>query len=195
MEPESDSEQSPRARREPEADFELMLRARDGDRAAFARIVSLHQGRLVNLFRRLGADVHGAEDCAQETFLRLYRSLDRYEPRAPFAAFLYTIARHAWVDWSRRKTRQEAQIVQTIGTMDAGLKAAPEALADDRLDLRAAVARLPEHLRLVVGLGVEDGLGYAEIAALLGIPVGTVKSRMFFAVRALREALHAGKER
>ena len=67
--------------------------------------------------------------------------------------------------------------------------------ADERLDLRAAVAALPEHLRLVIVLGVDEGLAYAEIAGVLGIPEGTVKSRMFHAVRALREALHAEADR
>jgi RNA polymerase sigma-70 factor (ECF subfamily) len=176
----------------PPSDIDLALLARGGDREAFAAIVSRHGGRLVNLFRRLGADVHGAEDCAQETFLRLYRSLDRYSPRAPFAAFLYTIARHAWVDWTRRSRRRETEPVEAIEAKEGpatGIK------VDDRLDLRAAVAALPDHLRLVVVLGIDEGLRYEEIGAVLGIPVGTVKSRMFHAVRALREALHAEAER
>ena len=65
---------------------------------------------------------------------------------------------------------------------------------DDRLDLQAAVRALPEHLRWALVLNVNQGLSYAEIATVLDIPLGTVKSRMFHAVRKLREALHARLE-
>jgi RNA polymerase sigma-70 factor (ECF subfamily) len=145
----------------------------------------------VNLFRRLGADAHGAEDCAQETFLRLFRSRERYRPAAPFAAFLYTLARHSWVDWSRRAPRRTAALAE-----DAPMQSTQEKVPiDDRLDLESAVQVLPDHLRWVVLLSVDHGLSYPEIGAVLEIPVGTVKSRMFHAVRKLREALHARSRR
>jgi RNA polymerase sigma-70 factor (ECF subfamily) len=173
-------------------DAELMRLARAGQRDAFARIVGRYQQHLVNLFRRLGAETHGAEDCAQETFLRLYRSLDRYSPMAPFPAYLFTIARHAWIDSRRRSARHEHD-EEPVEALEAPAPAGSP--TDDRMDLRAALAVLPAHLRVVVVLTVDEGLSYPETAAVLGIPVGTVKSRMFHAVRALREALHAGTER
>lgn len=169
-------------------DSELMRLAQSGRREAFAEIVRRHQGSLVNRFLRLGVDVHGAEDCAQDTFLRLYRCLRSYRPIAPFGAFLARLARQAWVDWMRRRTRHRTAPLEAGGE---GCQARADATVDERLDLRAAVAAMPEHWREVVLLSIDEGLTYPEISEVLGIPTGTVKSRMFFAIRWLREALHA----
>ncbi len=166
-------------------DEELMDLSRAGSRDAFGALVRRHQQPLLNFFLRLGADIHGAEDCAQESLLRLYRYRDRYTPSSPFPAFLYTLARHAWIDCSRRRARRAAVPLERAAAM--GSERAP----DDRLDLRAALATLPQKLRMVLVLSVDQGLNLAEIAAVLGIPTGTVKSRMFHAVRRLREVLHA----
>ena len=176
-----------RSREDLRADADLMALAGRGDRDAFAALVRRHQGRLLGLFRRLGIDAHGAEDCTQETFLRVFRSSSAYRPIAPFQAFLYRLARQSWVDWRRRERRRAR-----VGAADFdGVPAEPAGSLDDHLDLELAVRRLPEHLRWVILLGVEAGLAYAEIGAVLEIPVGTVKSRMFHAVRRLRRTLHA----
>ncbi len=167
------------------SDAELMDLIRAGQQEAFAALVRRHQQPLLNFFVRLGADIHGAEDCAQEALLRLYRYRDRYAPSAPFTAFLYTLARHAWIDWSRSRARRPALPLERAAAMGA------ERPADDRLDLRAALVALPERLRMVLVLSVDQGLNLAEIAAVLEIPAGTVKSRMFHAVRRLREVLNA----
>jgi RNA polymerase sigma-70 factor, ECF subfamily len=172
-------------------DIELMRRFGAGEREAFAALVRRHQHSLMNFFRRLGADIHGAEDCAQETFLRLFRYGDRYRPSASFGVFLYTLARHAWVDWSRRDARWRK------AALNNGEKAEARSASwiDERLDLAEALEALPEHLRWVVALSVYQGLRYAEIAAVLEIPLGTVKSRMFHAIRKLRENFHARSRR
>src|ERR1041385_5955906 len=86
-------------------DLELMRLAREGAREAFAALVRRHQRSLVAFFLRMGSDAAAAEDCAQETFLRLYRSLGTYSPLSPFLAFLYTIARNVGIDWLRRGRR------------------------------------------------------------------------------------------
>jgi RNA polymerase sigma-70 factor (ECF subfamily) len=168
------------------ADPDLMALVADGQDGALETIVRRHQRPLVNFFCRLGADGDGAQDCAQETFLRLFRYRDRYRPSAPFGSFLYTLARHAWADWRRRIERRKA--VRLEGEEEPGEE---DGTRDERLDLEAALRSLPEHLRWVVTLSVYQGLAYAEIAEVLEIPLGTVKSRMFHAVRRLREALHA----
>jgi RNA polymerase sigma-70 factor (ECF subfamily) len=169
------------------SDAELMGLIARGDREAFAALVRRHQGGLASLFRRLGADAHGAEDCAQETFLRVFRSRERYRASAPFGGFLYRLARHSWVDWSRRAARH-----RRAGAADVtAVPAESGACVDERLDLEAALRGLPEHLRWVVVLSFEGGLTYAEIGVALDIPMGTVKSRMYHAVRSLRRALHA----
>jgi RNA polymerase sigma-70 factor (ECF subfamily) len=172
-------------------DVELMRLVAAGDRDAFATLVRRHERPLVNFFRRLGADAHEAEDCAQDTFLRLFQYRDRYRPAAPFPVFLHRLARNAWADCFRRGSRWRRNEASG-GAAAAG--APMELAADDRLDLEGAVRALPAPLRWVVLLSVHQGLAYAEIAAVLGIPEGTVKSRMFHAVRRLREALRAGVE-
>ncbi len=173
------------------SDWDLMALLADGRNEAFEALVRRHQRALVNFFSRLGADGDGADDCAQETFLRLFRYRDRYRPSAPFRSFLYTLARHTWADWRRRRERR-----RTVSIDGHEEKAsADDGARDDLLDLDAALRSLPEHLRWVVTLSVYQGLAYAEIAEVLEIPVGTVKSRMFHAVRRLREALHAEIDR
>lgn len=172
------------------ADVELMRLFQAGCQDAFALLVRRHQQPLVNLFLRLGADVHGAEDCAQETFLRLFKYRDKYHATAPFPAFLYTLAHNAWVDWFRRASRWQ----RSLGARAKAAEPTAAPPSDDRLDLDLAVRALSPHLQWVVVLSVNQGLSYAEIAAVLGIPTGTVKSRMFHAIKKLREALHVPVE-
>jgi len=184
------------------SDLDFMELFRAGQTEAFSALVRRHQTSLLTFFLRLGADSHGAEDCAQETFLRLFRYRRGYRPSAPFRAFLFRLARHSWVDWYRRTGRRETGNLEDLeltgGTVMAGRVVAGRVAAgrvaagrvDASLDLKAALRALPEHLRWVIVLSTEEGLGYAEIGAVLGIPVGTVKSRMFHAMRKLRETLH-----
>ena len=171
----------------PDDDCGLMLRARDGDRDAFTALVRRHQRSLLNFFRRCGVQTD-AEDLVQLTFVRLYRYRDRYAPRAKLTTFLYLLARQVWIDDLRRQQRRTR--------LREELAAEPEPVTNHasqpergRMDLDAALAALPEGLRLVVVMGVYQDLPYAEIAQALGIPVGTVKSRMFNALRQLRRTL------
>jgi RNA polymerase sigma-70 factor (ECF subfamily) len=179
------------------SDHDLMARLAAGESRAFDALAARWRPRLVNYFRSLGADVHGAEDCAQETLIRVHAYRAAYRPQAEYAAFLFTVARHAFLDWRRRVVRREAHEVAATGAAATG-DAAPgraSADADDpgaRTDLAAAVLRLPPRLRGVVELAAIRGLPYDQVATLLGIPVGTVKSRMHLAVRRLRETLGDG---
>jgi RNA polymerase sigma-70 factor (ECF subfamily) len=187
----------------PDDDRELMLEASRGSREAFERLVDRWQGRLVGFFLRQGGDRELAEDCTQEVFVRLYRARDRYTPDARFATFLFTIARNHWIDVAR--ARQVRPDLQPTGSSDdegedplnrlPSQEVPPPAqavLADDLTRLRAALTRLPETLREVVQLGVIEALPYAEVSAILSIPVGTVKSRVHAAVQTLRSLLHEG---
>jgi RNA polymerase sigma-70 factor (ECF subfamily) len=156
-----------------------------GDGEAARVLFDRWRPRLVNYFRSLGADLHGAEDCAQETLIRVYGYRAAYRPDTHYEAFLFTLARHAFLDMRRRAERRPllpGLPEESVGDADA----APD---PERLDLLAAVASLPRRLRGVVELGGIRGLPYEQVAALLGIPVGTVKSRMHAAVRRLRERL------
>jgi len=148
----------------------------------------------VNFLVGLGADRHGAEDCAQETLLRVYRYRREYRPEQPFTAFVFTLARRSFLDGRRRASKWERRTSPLpLDEQTAGPAADADPVLDvgDRLDLAAAVAALPRRLRDVVELGAIRGLPYHRVAALLGIPVGTVKSRMHHAVARLRGRLGA----
>ncbi len=189
-------------------DRELMLLAgrgaASGSREAFDALVTRWQGRLLTFFVRQCGDRELAEDCTQEVFVRLYKARDRYTPDAQFSTFLFTIARHYWIDVARsRAVRPDLQ--RGLGSGDAEddredrlsrLPAAEPAPAaqvvqtDDLARMHAALAKLPEPLRDVVRLGVIEALPYAEVAAILSIPIGTVKSRVHAAVQMLRTLMN-----
>jgi RNA polymerase sigma-70 factor (ECF subfamily) len=171
----------------PRTDEDLMLAAGRGDRRAFEQLAARHHGGLSALFLRRGLDGHAAEDCVQDTMLRLLRAAGSYRPRAPFRAFLLRLARNALVDWRRRRAAEPAL---RTGTAPDELRAVHRGLhAGDRLDLMQAVDGLSSKLRAVVELSVRGGYSQPEIARLLGLPQGTVKTRMHWAVRKLRAAL------
>ena len=180
-------------------DAVLMRKLAAGDADALALLVRRHQEVVVNLFRRLGARRDDAEDCAQETFLRLYLYRDRYRPtdrrnggtsEVPFRGFLFTLARHAWLDHARKARRRPTVRLDAVREGYEPTVGDCRTEIDRRLDLDAALSRLPEPHAWVVGLSVYAGLSQDEIARLLEIPVGTVKSRMHYGLRKLREAMH-----
>ena len=139
---------------------------------------------LMNFFWHQGVSHSEGEDLVQETYLRLWNYRGRYKPTARLSTFLFTIARQVRIDALRRRTCREAR--EEAWERDRAAEATqPQAMARD--DVRWALARLPEPMREVIELGVMQDLPYAEVAAVLGIPVGTVKSRMFNALRRLKE--------
>lgn len=174
---------------DPRSDHDLLRALAAGDEAAFRALVERWRPRVVNFLTRRGADPEGAEDAAQETFVRIYGYRHAYRPDAPFTSFLFTVARNALLDAKRKATRRREQGEGSDGLPEPPAPAAPD--VGSRLDLAAAVHALPPHLRAVVELAGLRGLPYQAVAVLLGIPEGTVKSRMFHALRQLREALDA----
>jgi RNA polymerase sigma-70 factor (ECF subfamily) len=174
-------------------DIELMLRARADDAVAFQELVNRYRAPLRRYFASLLADRSQADDFVQETFLRLWLCRQRYEPSGKFSTYLYQIGKHYWLN-QRKKFRPEIAVEGLDEAVVAGpiQVTQPQAVLLQRHrdgQIRKAIAGLPEHYRVVFTLCHFDGLRYAEIAASLGIPVGTVKSRMAQAVLRLRQAL------
>ncbi len=183
------------------SDTELMERFGAGDDEAFRQLVARHEKRLLNFFWRRCFDRVFAEDCTQEVFLRLVRHRGRWKPSAKFTTYLYRIAENLWIDRyrSRRSHPPPASLNLPVG--DDGGEIAdrvandarmPEQLAGDRelsLTIRAAIENLSEQQRSVFVLGEIQGMKYQDIGEILGIPVGTVKSRMHAAVHRLRGLL------
>lgn len=160
------------------------------DPHAFSSLVRRHEKKLLNFFIRSGVQYDG-EDLVQQTFLRLYRYRNRYSPDAKVTTFLFLMARQVWIDELRKRKRRERladSFSEETGPCVAP-SAADEVAAAGTLDIPAALARLPEGMRMVVELGIYQDLPYAEIAGILGIPEGTVKSRMFNALAQLRRML------
>ncbi len=166
-------------------DFALMALVRAEREEAFRALVLRHQRPLLNYFVRLGASSHG-EDLAQETFLRLWNYRKKYRPTAKFTTFLYTLARHVWLDYVRRQVRFKLFADRYRREMPAATDGGLGRLRR-QLDVQAALDRLSPKLRDVLVLAVHQGLSYDEIAAIVRIPVGTVKSRVFNALAALQE--------
>lgn len=171
-------------------DTELMTLVTHGRKEAFVEIVRRHQKSLLNFFRSLGVHTD-AEDLAQETFVRLFKYRDRYRPSAKFTTFLYLLARQVRIDMLRRQKRREDledRLVKEHLAEESGLPSGGRAA----MDVEAALDVLPEAMRSIVVLNIYQGLKYREIAEVLDIPVGTVKSRMFEALKRLREVFHVG---
>ncbi|MBQ2628337.1 MAG: RNA polymerase sigma factor [Kiritimatiellae bacterium] len=142
-----------------------------------------YEQNLLNFFWRQGVSHFEGEDLVQETYLRLWNYRREYEPSAKLSTFLFLMARQVRIDALRRQTRREHR--EERWGKEQPATQMPETYA--REDVRWAVSQLSEPLREVVELGVFQELPYAEVSAILGIPVGTVKSRMSNAIKKLKE--------
>ena len=144
--------------------------------------------KLLNFFWRQGVSRSEGEDLVQETYLRLWRYRRDYRPTAKLSTFLFLLARQVRIDALRRQTRRAGREQGWGAEREKALR--PESVTapvDSREDVRWALARLSESHREVVELGVFQDLPYAEVAKILCIPVGTVKSRMHNALKELKE--------
>jgi RNA polymerase sigma-70 factor (ECF subfamily) len=164
-----------------------MERVQRGEVRAFEALFERYRARLfVFLFRRC-ANATTAEDLLQETWLRVVRGRDGFDPRRRFSTWLFQIANNLCRDRARR---QEVERRREAGAREqVELDPAPSDAqrAESRMDLERRLAPLPDRLREVLVLRYQRDLGEREVAAILGIPVGTVKSRLHQAIRTLRD--------
>jgi len=184
------------------SDEDLLARFGRGQTEAFGVLVRRYERELYGYLRRYLGDANLADDVFQNTFLQLYTKIGQYERGRPVRPWLYTIATHQAIDALRRIGRHQAvsldqnreelpdgevrSLVELIESRGPG----PLDLAEGeerRKRVRASVDGLPEFLRQVVILAYYQGLKYREIADILEIPVGTVKSRLHAALVKLHE--------
>ncbi len=170
-------------------DAELAARAGAGDREAFGTLVERYAGTARRLARSILGNADDADDAAQDGFLAALRALERYDPTRPFGPWLLRIVANAASDRRRRlKVRSTEQIPADAMTRAAG----PDQEAD-RSALRAALdkalALLPTRQRIAVTLFDVEGYSHREIAQVVNVSEGTVRSDVFHARRALRETL------
>lgn len=170
-------------------DEALAREARDGDRQAYAELVARHRATaFAYAYARLGRREE-AEDVAQEAFVRAWAALDRYRPGACWGAWFMRILRNLCVDASRRRAQRQAAALSDDWACQAP---SPEVLAmkeEERARLAAAVAALPERLRMPLLMHYGSRQTCREIARALGIPESTVTGRLAGALRHLRRAL------
>ncbi len=171
-------------------DGRLMACAAKGDDTAFEELVDRCQDGVIQYFKMLCRDSHIAEDLAQEAFIKLYTSRNRYRRTAKFKTFFYRIAYHTWVDYGRR---HRATLVSLTEVSELTAPQVKEPLFEQDTLLSAeildAVVRLPEKQKQVLLLHLLDDFTHADIAKTLSIPRGTVKSRMHHALQSLRSTL------
>lgn len=176
--------------------------ARRGDLDAFDRLVERHQKRIFNQCRWIIGDDDEAGDAAQEAFLRAFRFLSKFRGEAAFGTWLSHIAANVARDFVKKRQSAPRSFSALGNDDDPNFEPVSPHISPSESLLRAerqravqrAIALVPDHFRVVLVLYDLQGHSYEECAAILGIPIGTVKSRLNRARHALREALGAERE-
>lgn len=177
-----------------EPDDLLLRRAREGDAAAFGRLVERHQTRVYAVCLRILADPEEARDTSQEAFVTAFRKLSQFRGDAAFTTWLHRIAVNACYDALRRaKRRPMLHTAEPSGDDREREPGTPSPDPADEIagtvDVARALAGIPEDYRIAVVLADVEDLPYEEIARVLEVPVGTVKSRVHRGRIALARAL------
>lgn len=187
-------------------DEELMAAYKGGDPAAFRALVERHNGPVYRFCLRALRSPEAAADAAQEVFLRVVKNAAGWEPKAKFTTWVYTIARNHCIDEARKgRFRKTESLNETTGTSRSGggegeerieRVPSPTPQADQiahgtrlRKAIDAALATLPDEQREVFLLREVSGLPFKDIADAVGVGENTVKSRMRYALTALKKAL------
>jgi len=174
----------------------LVEAARQGDREAFSALVAMYQRPVFSLCYRMLGNLADAEDAAQETFLKAFRALSRYDPGRSFSTWLLSIAAHYCIDRIRRRHGQDVSLdglpawrTLPVATEDPERAAIS---ADEASRMARLLQALPPDYRIVLVLRYWHDLGYEEIAAALGDTESAIKSRLHRARRQLAVALADG---
>ena len=181
-----------------EEDLALMAKVACGDEDAFAKIVAKHQHAVLGTVAKMTNQSSDTEDIAQQVFIRLWKSAERYQPTAKFTTFLFTITRNLVFNATRKKSGKNEYSFDALegkwrqSIEDKSSDSRPDKLIEQtelRQIIDQAISSLPEKQRLAVVLRRYEKMPYEEIAETLGISVPAVKSQLFRARTALRESL------
>jgi RNA polymerase sigma-70 factor (ECF subfamily) len=172
-----------------QADLELIEKYLNGDTDAFAALMHAHEDRVFAVCLRMLRDREAALDAVQETFITVFRKADRFRGEAAFGTWLYRVAMNTCYDQLRKRKRHDAvPLPDDNDPADAGATGQIEAI-ELRPDLEAALDAIPPEFRAAVVLVDIEGLPLDQVAELLEVPVGTVKSRVFRGRRLLAKIL------
>jgi RNA polymerase sigma-70 factor (ECF subfamily) len=177
-------------------DTDLISRAAAGDAAAFQALVERHRSMVYRVAYQFSGNHHDAEDIAQEVFVKVYRSLDRFRQDAQLSSWMYRIVMNACIDHRRRQFSagaapfgEEAE-QKMLNTPEETPGPEERAYAGELgAVLESAIAELPKGQRIVFVMRHHQGLKLCEIAEALGLAEGTVKRQLHAAVHRLRQAL------
>lgn len=182
-------------------DAALMLRVKGGDVEAFESLVEKYKQPVVNVMYRMIHDLDEAEDLAQNVFIRVFQSADRYQASAKFSTWVFTIARHLCLNEIRRRGRHPADSLESSQAEDETRPARqfqdtqtfspPQAFLHGELErkIQEAVAELPEKQRLAISLCQENELSYEEIAEALECSLSATKSLIHRGRETLKQRL------
>ncbi|MDH3944045.1 MAG: sigma-70 family RNA polymerase sigma factor [Anaerolineae bacterium] len=174
-------------------ELELIAEAQQGERSAFGELVHRYREGVINVVYRIIGDADRAEDVAQDTFVRAWQKLPYYQPRSPFRNWLFRIATNLTMDMIRGE--KETLDVDTLPLASASHSTESTVEKKERAEsVQQAILCLPPASRSVLVLREYEGLSYQEIADTLGIPKGTVMSRLSYARKRLYELLAASLE-
>jgi len=171
----------------------LVRGAQRGDVKSFERLYRLHHERVMGLCLRMIRERDAAEDCVQQTFIKAWRNLDRFEGRSAFATWLHGIAVNVVLS-HKRSNKSWLQFDADVAVneeFDASRMQDRSNRSDagDMMDLEYALSTLPDGARYVVALQAVYGYSHEEVADMLGIAVGTCKAQLHRARRILRKRL------
>jgi len=173
----------------PGNEAELLTRVVSGDRAAFDAIMRTHEDRVFSVCLRILGDREGALDATQDTFLTVFRKATQFQGRSALGTWIYRIAVNTCYDQLRRSRRRPTQSLSDhVDPSDPSAEEAMESAAL-RPEIETALALIPTDFRDAVILSDLEGLTMPEAAEVLGVPIGTVKSRVFRGRRLLAEHL------
>ncbi|HZS36634.1 MAG TPA: sigma-70 family RNA polymerase sigma factor [Polyangia bacterium] len=172
-----------------------MERAREGDVAAFERLIAEHQAKVFTFAFAFTGDREQAKDLAQDALVKVYRSIGGFRFQSAFSTWLYSIVKNTYLDAVKSRAGREQALEQPLDRADVE-HLQDAANAEDRLLekesrrlLMRALRDVPEAFRVVVTMSDVQGLGYDQIAEALSLPIGTVKSRLNRGRDALKAAL------
>ena len=183
---------------EPNADHNLIIRCRDGDEEAWRLLLARYEAYVYSLCLRIGGSREEALDLTQEALLKVLTGLNKFQPGRPFKPWLRRVTVNACLNQFRRRAPETVSLEQPVGedivlgdtlAGDANEPVTAAEWRDARDIIRQELNRLPFQQRLVLVMRHQEGLSYNEIAAVTGLPPGTVKTHLYRARQQLRRQL------
>ena len=188
------------AKKDKDSDLALVRRVKKGEYSAFDLLVLKYQSRVIAISTKYVKDIQLAEDIAQESFFKAYKSIDSFREESAFYTWLYRITANTAINYLSSKKRKsellEADVSnregESIDIFDIPGGESPEDILNAnslREDIFKNMSNLPEEIRTAVTLREFEGLSYEEIAEILGCPLGTVRSRIFSGRELLQQTI------